>query len=189
MLYDYSYMLMYGSPKSGQTLEEVRDILLDQIDSLQQGKFPEWLLQACINDLRLREIKTNESNAGRASAMETAFYLDIPWKDQVSFLDQLEKITKEQIVDFAKKYLRRDNYVVIYKRKGKPTDIEKVKKPKVTPIKINRSDKSDFVKMIENRKVNDIEPVFIDVSKIGYTMINDDIKIFYTKITTTSFSN
>lgn len=181
MLYDYSYMLMYGSPKSGQTLEEVRDILLDQIDSLQQGKFPEWLLQACINDLRLREIKTNESNAGRASAMETAFYLDIPWKDQVSFLDQLEKITKEQIVDFAKKYLRRDNYVVIYKRKGKPTDIEKVKKPKVTPIKINRSDKSDFVKMIENRKVNDIEPVFIDVSKIGYTMINDDIKIFYTK--------
>ncbi|MFA7600461.1 MAG: insulinase family protein, partial [Bacteroidales bacterium] len=181
MLYDYSYMLMYGSPKSGQTLEEVRDILLDQIDSLQQGKFPEWLLQACINDLRLREIKTNESNAGRASAMETAFYLDIPWKDQVSSLDQLEKITKEQIVDFAKKYLRRDNYVVIYKRKGKPTDIEKVKKPKVTPIKINRSDKSDFVKMIENRKVNDIEPVFIDVSKIGYTMINDDIKIFYTK--------
>ena len=96
-------------------------------------------------------------------------------------MDQLEKITKEQIVDFAKKYLRRDNYVVIYKRKGKPTDIEKVKKTKVTPIKINRSDKSDFVKMIENRKVNDIEPVFIDVSKIGYTMINDDIKIFYTK--------
>jgi predicted Zn-dependent peptidase len=181
MLYDYTYMLMYGSPKAGQTLEEVRDILLEQIDSLQQGKFPEWLLQACINDLRLREIRGYESNSGRADAMETAFYLDIPWADQVTSLDKLEKITKEQIVEFAKKYLRKDNYVVVYKRKGKPTDIEKVKKPKVTPIKINRSDKSDFVKMIEEKKVKEIEPVFIDVSKIGYSLINDDIKLYYTK--------
>ncbi|MDD4208841.1 MAG: insulinase family protein [Bacteroidales bacterium] len=181
MLYDYTYMMMYGSPKAGQSLEEVRDILLEQIDSLQQGAFPEWLLQACINDLRLREIQGYESNEGRAGALEEAFYLDIPWADQVVSLDRLEKITKQEIMDFAKKYLRRDNYVVIYKRKGKPTDIEKVKKPKVTPIKINRADKSDFVKMIETRKVNPIEPVFIDVSKVGYLMLDDYTKMFHTK--------
>ena len=52
MLHDYSYMMMYGSPKAGQTLEEVRNILLEQIDLLQQGAFEDWLLQACINDLR-----------------------------------------------------------------------------------------------------------------------------------------
>ena len=43
--------------------------------------------------------------------------------------------------------------------------ISKRLKPKITPITINRTDKSDFVKMIEERKVNPIEPVFVDVSK------------------------
>jgi predicted Zn-dependent peptidase len=165
MLHDYSYMVMYGSPKAGQTLDEVRDILLNQIDSLQQGKFPDWLLEACINDMRLRQIKQYETVRGRASEMEQAFYLDIPWKDVVSQFDVLSTITKEQITDFAKKYLRRDNYVVVYKRKGNPTDIEKIKKPKVTPIKINREDKSDFVKKIEEVKVPEIQPVFLDFKK------------------------
>ena len=83
MLHDYSYMMMYESPKAGQTLEEVRNILLEQIDLLQQGAFEDWLLQACINDLRLREISAYESNSGRVDAMEEAFYLDIPWAEKV----------------------------------------------------------------------------------------------------------
>ncbi len=181
MLHDYSYMLMYGSPKAGQSLDDVRNILLNQIDSLQQGAFEDWLLQACINDLRLREIKSYENNSGRVNAMEESFYLDIPWVEKVIALDRLEKITKQEIIDFAKKYLRRDNYVVIYKRKGKPTDIEKIKKPKITPILINRTDKSDFVKMIEERKINPIDPVFVDVTKIGYSFLENNTKIYHTK--------
>ena len=182
-LHDYSYMDMYGVPKKGQTLDEVRDILLNQIDSLQQGKFADWLLEACINDLRVRQIKRYESTNGRSGAMEQAFYLDVPWKDVVSELDDLSKITKEQIVDFAKKHLRKDNYVIVYKRKGayKP---EKIKKPKVTPIKINRKDKSDFVKMIEDVKVSEIQPVFIDIKKdLTTTQAKSNTLVYYTKNT------
>ena len=184
MLHDYSYMMMYGSPKAGQTLEEVRDILLNQLDSLQQGKFPDWLMEACINDLRLRQIKEYESVDGRASEMEQAFYLDIPWNDVVNQLDRLTTVTKEDIMNFAKKHLRRDNYVVVYKRKGDPTDIDKVKKPKVTPIKINRTDKSDFVQMIEEaaKNVTPIQPVFIDIEKdMTTTKAKNDTKVYYTK--------
>ncbi len=182
MLHDYTYLMMLGSPKKGQTLDEVRDILLEQVDLLQKGEFPDWLLQACINDLRLREISNYESNSGRVGAMEESFYLDIPWKDKVNELDNMEKITKQQIIDFAKKYLRTDNYVIVYKRKGKPTDIEKVKKPKITPIKINRESKSDFVKMIEDRKVPEIQPVFIDIQKDIKTFdAQNGVKVYYTK--------
>ncbi|MDR1458928.1 MAG: insulinase family protein, partial [Bacteroidales bacterium] len=180
--HDYSVLRMFGSPKKGQTLEEVRDILLEQIDLLQKGEFPDWLLQACINDLRLREVQTYESNRGRVGAMEEAFSLDIPWQDKVKELDEMEKITKQEIMDFATKYLRRDNYVILYKRQGKQTDIEKVKKPKVTPIKINRDDKSDFVKMIEDRKVPDIQPVFVDLAKDLHTVdAQNGVKVYYTK--------
>ncbi len=182
LLHDYSYLMMSGSPKKGQTLDEVRDILLEQIDFLQEGKFPDWLLQACINDLRLRQIKEYETDEGRASAMEESFYLDIPWKTKVEEFDQMEKVTKQQIVDFAKKYLRRDNYVIIYKRKGTPNDIETVKKPKITPLKINRDSKSDFVKKIEGIKVADIQPVFIDFQKdINSVNAQNNVKVYYTK--------
>ncbi|MDR1792858.1 MAG: insulinase family protein [Bacteroidales bacterium] len=175
-LHDYSYMLMYGSPKSGQTLEELKDILLEQIDKLAAGDFPDWLMEACINDLKQRKMNEIESNAGREALLTQSFYLDIPWADNVNEFDVMSKITKQQIVDFAKQYLRRDNYVIVYKRKGTPTDIDKVKKPKVTPLKINREDKSDFVKMIEGRQVKPIEPVFLDFNKDIQTSELSDTK-------------
>jgi predicted Zn-dependent peptidase len=185
IMHDYSYLTMYGQPTKGQTLEEVRDILLNQIDSLQQGKFPDWLLEACINNLRQLQIKEYETADGRARAMEEAFGLDVPWKDVVNEIDELKNITKEQIMDFAKKYLRRDNYVIVYKRKGNEK-IDKIKKPKVTPIKINRDNKSDFVKQIEEaaKKVTPIEPVFIDIQKdMTTTQAKNNTLVYYTKNT------
>ena len=182
MLHDYSYIQMFASPKKGQTLEEARDILLEQIDLLQKGEFQDWLLQACINDLRLRQIKDYESNRGRTGEMEEAFCLGISWKDKVNLFDEMEKITKQQIIDFAKKYLGKNNYVIVYKRQGKQTDFDKVKKPKVTPLKINRDDKSDFVKMIEDRKVPEIQPVFVDIQRDLKTYnAQNGVKMYYTK--------
>ena len=182
LLYDYTYLMMFGSPKTGQTLDEVKEILLEQIDLLQKGEFQDWLLEACINDMRLREIQSYESNRGRVGAMEETFYLGTSWKDKVNELDEMGKITKQQIIDFANKYLGRNNHVVVYKRKGTPTDIEKVKKPKITSLKINRDSKSDFVKMIENRKVSEIQPVFVDISKdIQSVNAQNGVKVYYTK--------
>lgn len=182
MLHDYSYLQMYGSPKAGQTLEEVKDILLEQIEKLANGDFPEWLLEASINEMRKREMNEIESNEGRVDMMEESFYLDIPWKDQVNQYDELAKITKQQIMDFAKKYLTKDNYVVVYKRKGKANDIDKVKKPKATPIKINREDKSAFVADLESRKVKDIEPVYLDLQKdIKMLPAQNGVSVYYTK--------
>ncbi|MFB1022078.1 MAG: pitrilysin family protein, partial [Vicingaceae bacterium] len=57
ILTDYSAHMLTGSPKQGQTLEEVKDLLLAQIDSLQAGAFPDWLPEACINDLKLGKIR------------------------------------------------------------------------------------------------------------------------------------
>jgi len=183
-LHDYSMVEMFGQPKKGQTLDDVRDILLNQIDSLQQGKFDEWLLDAIITDLRMRQTNAFEDNDGRVDKMEESFYLDIPWKNMINEIDVLSKITKEQIVDFAKKYLGRNNYVIVYKRKGAPKDIDKVKKPKITPIKINRDAKSDFVKMIEDRKVPDIQPEFIDFQKdLTTTQAKNNTTVYYTKNT------
>lgn len=56
-LTDYGSLVLYGSPKTKQTLDEVKELLLQQIDSLKKGRFPNSLLTASINNLKLSELK------------------------------------------------------------------------------------------------------------------------------------
>jgi zinc protease len=43
---DYTIQKLYGQPKEGQKLEEVKDLLLAQIDSVKQGNFPGLVAQS-----------------------------------------------------------------------------------------------------------------------------------------------
>ncbi|MEI8205136.1 MAG: insulinase family protein [Bacteroidota bacterium] len=176
---DYSYLSLTGKPKTGQTLDEVKDLLLSQIELLKKGDFPDWMLPAIINDLRLRTIKDFETNRGRANSFVETFILGENWKDFIETTDRLSKITKQDIVNFAKQNLN-NNYVVVYKRTGKDKDVVKVRKPKITPIKINRDLESDFVKNINESKVPAIEPVFVDYKKdIQKQILKNNIQLNY----------
>jgi predicted Zn-dependent peptidase len=162
-LADYSSIVLNARNRSGQTLEEAKDILLEQVELLKQGEFPDWMLEATINNLKLFEMKRLESNFGRVWMMSNSFLNDIKWKDAVGYIDELSKVTKDDLVKFAQENLG-NNYVVVYKRQGKP-DIEIVPKPPITPIHINRNEESQFLVDFKARKVADIEPVFVDFDK------------------------
>ena len=97
--------------------------------------------------------------------MVDAFINDQKWEDVASKLDRQSKLTKQDIVDFANKYLRDDNFVCVYKRMGEDTTLKKIEKPAITPIPANREYESDFVKEIKNAKVPDIQPQFLDFKK------------------------
>ena len=92
---DYSIHGFYGSPKPGQTLLEVKDLLLSQIEEVKVGNFPDWLVGAIISDLKLNQIKKLESNSGRANEFVDAFILGIDWEDHQNEMAQLEKITNK----------------------------------------------------------------------------------------------
>ena len=126
---DYSMHGFYGSPKPGQTLNEVKDLLLSQIEEVKVGNFPDWLVGAILSDLKLSQIKKMESNSGRVNEFVDAFILDIPWDEHQNEISELEKITKQDIIDFANANYSDDNYVVVYKRNGEDTSIPKVEKP------------------------------------------------------------
>ncbi|NVO12202.1 MAG: insulinase family protein [Bacteroidales bacterium] len=176
-LTDYSMLNLSGRNKNGQTLEEVKKLILDQIELLKNGQFPDWMLEAAVNNLKLREMSMYESNSGRARAMYNSYLNRIEWKDAISYISKLEKITKDELVAFAKQNLN-SNYVVVYKRRGKPEDVVKVQKPAITPIFINRDSESAFLKGIKANKVIPIEPVFIDFTKdIQKKSITKEIEI------------
>ena len=61
-LADYSTYVMIGAPKQGQTLDEVKDLFLAEVEKLKRGEFDETLLQAAINNYKLYVMQLLDSN-------------------------------------------------------------------------------------------------------------------------------
>jgi len=176
----YGAHVFYGMPREGQSLEEVKGLIINEIEKIKSGDFPDWLLSAVINDFRLSEIKLQESNS-RAHEFVDVFTSGIDWIDELNFINDLEKITKDELVAFAQKHYV-DNYVVVYKRKGVDKNIVKVDKPKITPIKIDRSKSSEFANKIKSTISPRIEPLFLDFKKeISFSKLTDGVAFDYMK--------
>lgn len=161
---DYGMHTLWGNPREGQKLEDVKDLLLGEIEKIKKGEFEDWLIKAVVNDMRLNEIRGQESYQNRAFIIYEAFQNQEKWLDKVRYLDDLDKITKDQLVKFANENYK-DNYVVAYKRVGTDNSIKKVSKPKITPININRNDQSAFYTEFAKDNPEHLKPVFVDFEK------------------------
>lgn len=160
-LADYSIISLMGRNKPGQSLEEVHDLLIEQIESLKRGEFPDWLIEAAVNNQKSTRARRMESIHNVARDIAQAFMMDIDWENHVSYLDRLGRISRQDIIDFANEHFH-DNYVVVYKRQGTPEGIELVDKPPISPIHINRDLESEFFRSIVADQVDETEPVFVD---------------------------
>jgi predicted Zn-dependent peptidase len=181
ILTDFTADIYNGKAKEGQSLEEVKDLILGQIALVKKGEFPDWLIPAIITNMKLREIRTSETNSGRVFSMLDGFIQEIPRKDKVNEIARLSKITKADVVAFANKNYG-DNYVIVYKRTGKAEEPVKVVKPEITPVTMNRDAESDFLKKIMAEPSKDIQPVFVDYNKaITHFKIKQDIPVLYVK--------
>jgi predicted Zn-dependent peptidase len=180
---DYSIFELYGTPKEGQTLEEVKDLLLGQIDLLKKGEFDDELLEAVINNFKLERYYQQQEYQYAAQILLFSFINQANWKDQVERIDFQSKITKQDVIDFCNKHYN-DNYVVVYKREGKP-DNKKIDKPTITPISTNRDNESDFLASFKAREVKPIEPVFLDYSKdLSQLTVQTKLPLLYKQNTT-----
>ena len=162
---DHGLFLLQAMPKEGQTLEEVRDILLPEFAKLRNGEFSEELVEAAKANYKLQEMRGLESNRNRASRFVDAFINRIPWKVAVGRLDRIEKVTKADVVAWANKYLGADNYAIAFKHLGEDTSIKKIDAPRITPIVTNRDKQSAFLAEIAAADVAPIEPVFVDFDR------------------------
>lgn len=178
-LKDYSVNVFSGKAKEGQSLEEVKDLIMAQIELVKKGEFPDWLIPAIINDIKLSEIKSSETNSGRVFSMLDGFVQEIPRAEKVKNIERLSKITKKDIVEYANR-IYGNNYILVYKHTGTPETVNKVVKPQITPVAMNRDDESAFLKKIVNEPSKSIEPVFIDYDKdIKKFNIKDNIQVLY----------
>ena len=185
---DYGYMQLAGRPKQGQSLEEVRDLLLGEVAKLRAGEFDEALIAAAVNNYKLEAMQYLDSNDGRADMYVQSFINRTEWKDEVEVFDRLSKITKEDVVRFANEKLGEQNYAIIYKRQGKDPNEQKIAKPEITPIVTNRDAQSDFFKAVAASEVKPIEPRFVDFEKdMDRFEAQSGIEVLYKQNTTTDY--
>lgn len=178
---DYATIILTGRPKSGQSLDIVKDLLLAQIAQLKNGDFPDWMLEAAVNNAKLNLLKQYESNQGRAMAMANTFLNDIPYAEYVESIRKMGEVTKKELLDFINRYFS-NNYVVVYKKQGQPEEVTKIKKPPITPVYINRDAESAVLRKIQSTKTSVIQPVFLDYKKDIKTLIlPKNVKLLYKK--------
>jgi zinc protease len=176
---DYGVHQFWGNPREGQKLETVKDLLLGEIEKVKKGEFDDWLIKAVINDMRLQAIRNQEYYQNRAYILNDDFQINRSRMESIIFYDELDKITKDQLMQFASENYR-DNYVVTYKRKGVDKNMVKVPKPKITPININRNDQSEFFTEFSKNKPGKINPVFVDFEKeMQKKELKPGIDLFY----------
>ena len=164
---DYGIFTLAASPKQGQTLEQVKDLLMEQIDIVKKGNFDESLIKAIVSNEKLSQLQGLENNDNRATNITDVFIKSKGqgWKNSVAQLDDMAKVSKKELVDFANKFFADNNYVVIYKRKGVDKSIVKVDKPTITPVETNAGKQSPFVKQVNDMPLLPVKPVFLDFNK------------------------
>ena len=183
-LHDYSMLLIEGVPLQNQKLDDLKALILAETTKLGRGEFSDDLLPAVLANKKLQFYKSLDSNQKRVSMMVDAFVNDKPWADVTQQIERQEKLTKQDIIDFARRHLRTDNYACVYKQMGTDTTLKKIEKPIITPIPANREFESKFLNEIRTAKTEPIQPVFVDFKKeLTFSNTKSRLPLIYKKNT------
>ena len=179
-LKNYGFFSIVAVPKENQTLKEAREMILQEIELVKKGEFPDWMLPSIINDFKIQRMKGLETAEGLANNLYDTYIKGRTWEQELNEMDEYAAITKEEVIAFANTFFK-DNYVVINKEKGVNNQLLRVENPGITAVKINRNAQSDFLKEILNEKTPEIQPEFIDYQKEIATDVIKDKKISFVK--------
>src|SRR5690554_5499391 len=158
---DYGSQRLWGMPRQGQTLQEVEQLLLEQIDLVKRGEFEDWVIPAIVSDFERMEKRGLESNVSRVSNMRQAFLSFSDWNEHVTQRARLERVTRQDVINVANKYFADDNYVAVHRVNG-PAELPAVEKPQIDPVDIDPSRQSDFASTVLAMPYEEIEPRFLE---------------------------
>ncbi len=194
-LQDYSVMEIMAKPKIMNPGNEIQPILemaneiAGTILKLGKGDFDEKLIKSVLANKKVELMhKQNDSRLITYDVLD-AFVTEVDWNKYYSKLDEMGKITKQEIIDFSKKYLQ-GGYCIVVKTKGTDTTIKKVDKPKITAVETNAGTQSAFTKKLLLEPSPSIKPVFADIKgKVSETTLKNGIQLSCVQNTRNSLFN
>ena len=163
-LHDGGALALMALPKDNQTLEELKQLLVDEMAKFCKGEFDDDLLPSVINNMKRKYYQQLLSNDYRAGLMSDAFVSDRPWSREAKKMERLAHVTKQEMVDFAQRYFTRQPFCV-FKKQGTDTTDVKIAKPAIAPIQANRDLASEWMTRWMESQVEPIQPRFVDFKK------------------------
>jgi predicted Zn-dependent peptidase len=145
--------------REGQRLEEVERLLLGVVAKLRAGEVDLRTIEAILLHEDLDDKRRIESNEGRIERLYDAYIGRRTWPEVLERDDRLRRITKDDVVAAANRYLG-DDHVVVHRRRGTPTR-PKIDKPKITPIAVDETRQSEFRRTIAAIPATPLEPRWI----------------------------
>jgi len=177
-LNDHGVQQLYGVPKRNQTLEEVEQLLLEQIDIIKAGGFEDWIIPAIINDFKKNQKAGLEFNTARVSIMRQAFIEGADWNHHIAEISRMEQLTKQDVIDVANRYFE-NNYVAVF-RIDAQHEVPPVDKPQIDPVTIDPARQSEFAGQVLAMDYSEIEPSFVETDT-DYRVVEfgDGIELYY----------
>lgn len=153
-----------AAPAPGQTLEQLRDAILAELEKLKNGEFDPELPKAVVNNARMSLISISEDRGNAGRAMLDSFIRGVALSDQLRMLDEQEKLSAADIAAFARKNFR-DNYSIVCKRTGEPTDLAPQEKPPITPVSVAPGFSQFAHRFVSLPSPPEADPVFPDFAR------------------------
>ena len=162
---DQIIFMLAGIGKEGQTLEQVAELIQGQLKLIESGKFEDWRIRAIAENTRVRIAELKSGNSGELNdELAELFLSGTSYADLLNTPEEVEKITKEQLAEFIRTYF--NHSVIVYKRSGKPSDVVKVDKPPITPVKLKSGELSGFAQDFLKQPSPEGQPENLEKAKV-----------------------
>lgn len=108
-----SLFLIAAAPKAPHTSAELETAVWDELDSVKKTPPTPWEMEKILNNYEADMIRGLESNMDLAKSLSRDDRIMGDWKYNWKLLEQLKKVTPEDVSKAAAKYLTRANYTLV----------------------------------------------------------------------------
>ncbi len=155
----------------GQSFEKAEEELFKQLDSLKQGNFSDELFNSVKNELiKSKKLEAEDNDYMAYNIMENFIAVN-DWNKFINYENELNKLTKQDLVDYANEVFG-DDYVVLFSKMGK-TKMEKLEKPPFSPVIPKSNKKSEYYKVLD--KIEE------KIEAVSYVDFNNDVQNYKLK--------
>jgi predicted Zn-dependent peptidase len=174
---DYSASAIFGVPKIvGQSFEELDELIEEQLNILRNGTFENSFFEGAKTSLIKDFERQIETNDARALLLVNAFTSNVSWNDYLTGFLNIKAITKQDVIDVAKKYYG-TNYLALYSKMGSPKK-DKLSKPKFEPVIPEDGKTSTFCEAWRQTETLALEARFVDFKRdILSSQIAENVKL------------
>ncbi|MBN1767274.1 MAG: insulinase family protein [Prolixibacteraceae bacterium] len=162
------------------SLSVVEKMIDNEIEKLKNGTFDDWLINS-IKDEMIREYKKLfESPENMGSVLVQLYSYETSLDEFFKYEELIRSITKEQIIEVARKYFT-DDRLTYLSDIGIP-DKDKLEKPEYEIIDPEPGHQSEYAKHFERIPFAEVKEHFVDFENdIEETDIADKVHLYYTE--------